>query len=679
MRVIQTGAGKELEVWLKLPVKGHREGFPIKRCYLLKEENLADYVPVIALWPYVSDTNWKLFYLFCEDSPRGLTVDGFSDYDRKIGQNGDQTVKYFTTSQFPDLVRLSERGQDRGLIPITCPPPNGGPSEVWRVGIDFGTSFTNFYIDAGNGPQRHQLETRVRSLTVSQKEHLQRLLNQYFIPEYLVPNLDFGGNPPTATAISLGGWQEVLGEIPQLFHEARLRVPTPGEFGGSDLRTGFKWDQLQYQKPFLKELALLISASAAAKGACDVHWSISYPSAFSKNEVARYRRVWIELYEELNLLTGIRHQLSSTGVEGGLQTEAVAFASYFGNFLNRQMVHTSCLDVGGGTTDISVWQENQLIHQVSVPYAGRDISSQLLRRKPSFVKSLFPPSLTPDIQRDEAQARQDRNFNSRLDHLMRFGSDDLLSGRLDMLLTQVSPLQVPLQHFLSLLAVSYGGLYHYLGLIHKVLRREGKLNRLTPTPVYLGGNGGRFLNWIEPSVHFQPGGDIDRLLENLQIKAANCEPGRASTTLSDAYKDETACGLISEGVNLTGNFDPQADFLVCGATLRINGQEFSADGRVAPPSTNDKIKTYELSSIDTLKEFASNYDSILSDLRIRSLLSIEKLSDPDSLWNDVETEIRSLCLEKVGLDSNDLEPEPGFILGLRALTNTLGRLWAERF
>lgn len=680
LRVVQTSVGMELEVRLSLPIQGQREPYGIRRSYPLKEDNLvAENVPVITLWPYVADTNWRLFYLFCEDSPTGLTVDGFGDYDRKIGQDGDQTVKYFTTPHFPDLVRLSERGQDRGLLPVTSPPAKSNQSDLWQVGIDFGTSFTNFYIDSGDGPKRQQLETRVMSLTLSEKEKRHRLLNQYFIPEDLVPSSKSGGNPPTATAISLRGWQEVLGQVPELFHEARLRVPIPGEFGGVELRTGFKWEQLQYQKPFLKELALLISANAAANGARELRWSVSYPSAFSPNEVARYRRVWVELYEELSRLTGIRHQLNNKGGEGGLQTEAVAFASYFGNFHNRQMVHTSCLDIGGGTTDISVWQENKLIHQVSVPYAGRDISSQLLRRKPSFVKSLFPPSLTSEIHDDEARARQDRNFTSRLDNIIRYGSDELLGGRLDMLVNQSSHLQVPLQQFLSLLAVSYGGLYHYLGVVLKVLRSEGKLTRNVPTPVYLGGNGGRLLNWIDASSRFQRDGEIDLLLARLQIKAAECGKGPANTTLSDAYKDETACGLISEGVNLSGDFDPRDDAMICGSTLKINGLEFASDDRVILPHNNDKIERYKLSDLSSLKAFVSNYDSSIAELRIRNLIPIADLCQADSLWQEVETEIRSLCLAKVGVDANDLEPEPGFILGLRALTNTLGRFWAERF
>ena len=680
LRLIQNGVGSELEVRISLPLQGQREGYNISRSYLLKEENLVtDNLPVITLWPYVSDEQWKLFYLFCDESPTGLTVDGFSDYDRKIGQDGQQVVKYFTTSHFPDLVRLSERGLDRGLLPVTPPPPNANQSELWQVGIDFGTSFTNFFVDAGDGPKRRHLETRVVSLTLSEKETRRQRLNQYFVPEEMFPNADNGGNPPTATAISLRGWQEVLGNVPELFHEARLRVPMPGEFGGVELRTGFKWEQMQYQKPFLKELALLISANAAAGGASEIHWSVSYPSAFSPSEVARYRRVWTELCAELNSLTGVKHQLNKKGGEGGLQTEAVAFASYFGNFQNRQMVHTSCLDVGGGTTDISIWQENRLIHQVSVPYAGRDISSQLLLRKPLFLKSLFPPSLTAEINDDEARARQDRNFTSRLDNIMRYGSGELLAGRLDMLANQSSALQAPLQQFLSLLSISYGGLYYYLGLVHRVLREEGKLTRKTPTPVYVGGNGGRMINWIEPSSPFQKDGDIDRLFELLQIKSSQCEQGRANTTLSDAYKDETACGLISEGVNLSGDFDPRDDHMICGSSLRVNNLIFNETSRVVIPHESARIERYELTDLEAIKQFVQAYDESLAELRIRNLSPISQLSSKGGLWQEVETEARSLCLAKVGQESSDLEPEPGFILGLRALTNTLGRLWAERF
>lgn len=683
LRVIQSSVGLELEVRLSIPLKGQRDGYPISRSYALKEENLIDQdVPVITLWPYISDDRWKLFYLFCDDNPTGLSVDGFSDYvDRKNGQHGGQSVKYFTTDCFPDLVRLKERSQDCGLLPVEPPAACPSQSEVWQVGIDFGTSFTNYYIDTGDGPKRVHLDTRVISLTLSEKETRKQRLNQYFIPEEMFPNSENGGNPPTATALSVRGWSlgDQPGEVPQLFHEARLRVPTPNEFGGAELRTGFKWHQSQYQEPFLNELALLISANAAASGARQINWSVSYPSAFSTNEVARYQRVWVDLCKKLTPMTGIQHLLNERAGGGGLQTEAVAFASYFGNFQARQMVHTSCLDIGGGTTDISIWQENRLIHQTSVPYAGKDISSKLLQRKPSFLKSLFPSSLTTEINDDEARARQDKNFPSRLDNIMRYGSEALLAGRLDRLVNQSSPIQKPLQEFLSLVAISFGGLYHYLGKVHFVLRQEGKLSRKTPTPVYVGGNGGRMLNWIDASSRLQVNGELDRLLEMIQIRASQCDSGRANTTLSGAFKDETACGLISKGVNLVGDFDPRDDAMISGSAMRINNLSFSAKDRVIIPHEISKIVSYELTDLSVLKEFVENYDSSLAGLRIANLLPISKLCDIESIWDDVEKQVRTLCLDKVDIDASELEPEPGFILGLRALTNSLATLWAERF
>ena len=168
-------------------------------------------------------------------------------------------------------------------------------------------------------------------------------------------------------------------------------------------------------------------------------------------------------------------------------------------------------------------------------------------------------------------------------------------------------------------------------------------------------------------------------MEMMQIKASGCETGKASTTLSDAYKDETACGLISSGVNLIGDFDPRADVMVCGSTLVVNDLTFEAGDRVELPHTMSEIERYELPNLDAIRAFVDHYDESIAELRIRSLMPIRQLCDLDTLWAEVETEVRSLCLAKVGQEASDLEPEPGFILGLRALTNTLGRLWAERF
>ena len=47
---------------------------------------------------------------------------------------------------------------------------------------------------------------------------------------------------------------------------------------------------------------------------------------------------------------------------------------------------TTCIDMGGGTSDISIWQNDKLLHQCSVQLAGRDLFSQFVEMNPKFLK-----------------------------------------------------------------------------------------------------------------------------------------------------------------------------------------------------------------------------------------------------------------------------------------------------
>jgi hypothetical protein len=679
LSLVTSGGGMELRITLILPIEGHQSPYQISRSYPIKETNLIDEdLPVIALWPNISDLNWKRYVIFSEDRNIGLTVDGFPDYELHSGREGQEMVKYFSCDRFPDLIKLTERNQYRGLIPVNPPPPSSNTSSHWSVGIDFGTSFTNFFINEGSGPVRKTLETRVIPLTLARREFQLNLLYKYFIPETLLPK---NANPPTSTALNTYGWQEIRGTVPELFHQARVQWPSTNAdaLSGPAVRTGFKWRQLQYQRPFLKELALLISSNAASAGASSIEWAVSYPSAFSPNESRSYLRLWQDLCMELSTLTGLKQQMMPETDGGGLQTEAVAFASYFGNYRASQMVHTACLDVGGGTTDMSIWQDNILLHQVSVPFAGRDICTKVLQAKPSFIRFLFTPQLTDNMVENEAKLRQDPNFNSWFDNCLRYDSQELLTGRMPIHRAEHNK---QLLSFVSLMAVSFGGLYHYLGLILKALVKENRLRKQAAMPVYMGGNGARFLHWLEENGAFSKGCDADQLFETLQRQSAGFSAGNkgsAGTTLSDAFKDETACGLISKGVNLQGDFDPRDEVMITGEQLMINGLVFNTLDRVVLPPDMNTIESFNIGSLDELRHFVQNYDDAITNLRINTLLPIRKLTNMETFWDDVETQVRAICLDRIKKEVSDLEPEPGFIIGLRALGTTLARTWVEQF
>lgn len=678
LRVTTSGSGMELELTLLLSISGQLEAYPLIRSFPIKEENLIDDdLPVVTIWPNISDERWKKFYIFCEDKKTGLSVDGFSDYELKTAKEGQQFVKYFTSTRFPDLVKLIERGRHCGLIPVITPAESASTVTSWSVGIDFGTSFTNFFVNDGSGAGRRPLETRLLPLTLAQKEYQLNLLTRFFIPEEVLPK---GENPPTSTALNTYGWQAERAAVPEIFHQARIQWPSSNALAmrGHGVHTGFKWKESWYQEPFLTEIALMISCNAAAVGAKQVNWSVSYPSAFSRNEARIYRKCWADLCTELRVITGIDHEFIEDSGEGGLQTEAVAFASYFGNYLNRPMVHTACLDVGGGTTDVSIWQDNTLLHQVSIPFAGRDICTRVMQLKPSFIRFLFTVGSAGDIGNDEAKLRQDPNFNSWFDNCLRYESDLLLKDRIPILRAQQ---EKQLIEFVSLMAVSFAGVYHYLGLILRGLQKEGSLLKQAAMPVYMGGNGARFMNWLDESGRFSKGCDSDELMEAIQAMSAGfveSSGSNATTTLSNAFKDETACGLISKGVNLKGVFDPRKDRMFAGETLNINGRTYGPLDRVTEPDEGT-VTTYELASTDELRRFIANYDEALKKLQLTSLLPIAKLTTPTKLWAEIETEIRKACLERVDKEFNDLEPEPPFISGLKALSRVLSREWAERY
>ena len=97
------------------------------------------------------------------------------------------------------------------------------------------------------------------------------------------------------------------------------------------------------------------------------------------------------------------------------------------------------------------------------------------------------------------------------------------------------------------------------------------------------------------------------------------------------------------------------------------------------PMDMNRVESYELGSLNELQHFVSNYDEALATASIKTLLPIRKLASLETLLDQVEIEARSFCLERVNKYNFDLRPEPGFVTGLRALSNILARQWAERF
>jgi hypothetical protein len=346
--------------------------------------------------------------------------------------------------------------------------------------------------------------------------------------------------------------------------------------------------------------------------------------------------------------------------------------------------------LGGGTSDISIWEENNnIIHQCSVKLAGRDIFSQFLSLNPGFLeRQLDEKSLkTPD-----GQPLERSRFNAKLDFLLRQKGDRWKCSH-------KKNTEPEFKELIQLTTIGIAGLYYYIGIMLKVLRQDGKYfqgkeeSDVTITDIYLAGNGSQFLHWVDPNCNFHQDSEINKLLSRMMSKGSGgfSDAGR-NTYISQAPKNEVAYGLVVP-LLITPNIDDQNSY-IAGESYQVNGQpqDVYTFVRLPKPSSDDDEQQpefkFEIPTLVQLPKFLKEFHQALDDLDIKSIDHLagykrsEKLEDNQVLWTDTLNEIQAELNIMVGQANGDIKKfplEPPFILGLKALLKVLGAKWASKY
>ena len=673
-----------LVVGLMLVLEGFGE-YCLERSYPLREATLLGRIPVMAVWPSIPARYWHKYWIFSQ-MVDGLSVDKIEAWEgpHQVEFGSDQ-VRYFCSASFPELLNISVNGNPGGLIPLESPERIEDTVDSWDVGLDFGTSFTNWAIwDHNQAPRRFSLQSALWPVTAANDQLQQEILNRYFLPQEMYPA---GNNPPTSTSLSIVGGGNKLGpdfkNVPELFHEARLHIPQQDEVLKSHLRTGFKWEHPELQQPFLKQLALMISANAVLCGAERVTWRLSYPTAFPKNARNNYHNFWKKLTKELSQISGLEQNLNNDP----LLSEAVAFACCLAEDKNLTFQHTACMDIGGRTTDISLWQGSRLVHQVSVPFAGQHICTKILDCRQEFAFGLLldrSKSMT-SMQRSSGQTMESNRL-SLIDNYIRFQTEVLLENMSRRRSPGQSGRDKILEQFISLMALATGGLYHYLGFVVKCLHERKTLQKGSCVSVYAGGNGGRFLHWLDPACQFNQDSAIGTWLSRIQASAINLnndEPFEG-IHLSEKFKDEVAIGLVVDKPHLNGLNGSESNPF-SGESLCINGHEFSAEQPIDLSNIDhdEPVKTMKLLNLKELQRYVWSMvqamEGLRDDLQVNPVVQASDLEGV--LGERVLARAQDLCDQHRG---NPRDPKtmgnfsvgPGFFLGLQALVEVLASDWA---
>ena len=675
LRFHQDGNNPNVRLTLTLHLTGTTakpEPHQISIDYRLEEQNSLDTIPTLEIWPHFNIPEWKEYYAFYQgDLDANSFQVSFSEalepHDFESQPIQSSVTKF---NRFPSHINCHRDSKIIGLILLDIPRKTE-LKQSWTVGVDFGTSFTNVYInEKASGARKLPLKSLHLQVTASAPKKRLSSMFEYFIPEEFLPT----DKPlPLASILSTKGGK--YPESKKSIYDGRIYIPDLSGFDPRQtyIESNLKWKDPELVKLFLSNLCLIISALAAKDGVKSIQWSISYPSAFSKRDVRKYIADWQDVIAKIQLNSEIVHICPKQDDLKFFRTESLAMAKYFADPAGQdcELIRSACIDLGGGSADIVIWQDEKPIHQCSFQLAGRDLFSQFLELKPGLIPRLF--GLNEQEWLNVPQAK----FNTKIDVLLRNESRQWLRNK-----RRTFEEDREFQGLIRLMAIGTCGLYYYVGLILNALKTEGEYTESKAANVYMGGNGSQLLHWFDASGEFNHGSETNKLFNRMLAIASELEEASDLTQLSTRPKDEAACGLVLSGKNLDVEIKIK-DALIAGEKCLLNGRELLPTDRLEIDDEDDMNLT--IPTLDRLIHFIDSFNQSIKELGIEEIKPFDTYKkasglDPDykkKLMDKTEIQLKAMLLSVKG-KSEDIRLDPPFIMALKALLKVLAKEWTSK-
>lgn len=290
--------------------------------------------------------------------------------------------------------------------------------------------------------------------------------------------------------------------------------------------------------------------------------------AFSSDNEAAYKSAWETAFNKLvnpnnaNRILNNREEIGE-GQEGKIlikepifQTEGDASGEFFASELtikdSRKRANKDgsaiCLDIGGGTTDISLWYESKIEFDTSVLLAGRQISS-FIQANRRIRERLFSPEAK--IALDEKE-NEPGNFSARLNLILKREEVQIQKRLGDF----VHDKDIKLLR--KIIALEFGALAYYSGMLciyanENMKKRKSIATHFNESGISLhwGGNAAKLINWIDHG-KFQDDGIALNIFNALFYNSLNnkylgdkvIRPVSINQIQSPEYKCEAAGGLV---------------------------------------------------------------------------------------------------------------------------------------
>ena len=228
---------------------------------------------------------------------------------------------------------------------------------------------------------------------------------------------------------------------------------------------------------------------------------------------------------------------SSSACRASLWPESKASAYHFNKLGGSETNFGDgaiCLDIGAGTTDISIIskQPGEIVYHTSIQFAGRYLFRPIYRAYDLFAGKQV--AFLADARKNGAIS------DTIIDADMRLHSAEYLKNLKN--LTGKAEVKTVLQHA----QLAMAGIFYYLGGMLGVLAERGIYQENHVPDIFVGGNGSRIFSWLSGGT-FLPESPFVQVFQDMLATASGLADGRSTGIhLSAQPKIEVAAGMIEE-------------------------------------------------------------------------------------------------------------------------------------
>lgn len=453
---------------------------------------------------------------FIDSEQQGLIPNSIQKRS-EFGSERYNTRTYIIGSTF-DYIQLTH-GHASGIILPNMPVFRGG-SDVYKFSIDFGTTNTHIEYSIGDSLPKafninsHEIQMGtfhdirfVDEYPDEGREHLNESIIHEMLPITLTTDSEYSFPQRTVLSekknLNLSQPTYALADFNIPFSYEKLNVPK-----GNRPTTNLKWsnyiqkdDDKKRVKAFLENIVLMIKAKILLNdgdpGSSEIIWF--YPSSMLPNRKRELGRFWLDLV----------HQHISPSIQPKDISESIAPFYYYKKNLGLGAMTRPAIsiDIGGGTTDIVIFEKDRPAHLSSFRFAANSLFGDAYSGSPErngFVQKYMPvinhllnenssyiPKLLgvfPEIH-ESPHSRDIIAFYFSL-----VNNKSIIENRLEISFTE------KLQNDQDLKLVV---LLFYVSIVYHVAKLMKLYNLNQPKDIIFSGNGSKIINILDQSINFE--------------------------------------------------------------------------------------------------------------------------------------------------------------------------------